>query len=550
MIQCKTVAAVVSAALLLLAGCGGSESKQEEKTLLDLRVEVPEPGGSLIVGIAGDFDSLNELISNDANALLVIESMLFMTLTKYDRALNVGPHLAERWEFSPDRKTITYTLRPDVYWHDGVRTTSRDVVFTLNAMKDPRTRYANVDYMANVEAVEALDERTVRVRFKRAYATQLEDCQRPILPAHLLEGQPLEKMDEAEFGSAPVGNGPFKLVRWERGRRVDLVANDSYCFGRPYLDRITFRVMPSSEERMAALVNGDIDLVEAIPPGDIDRLRRDPEIDIYEYPQRGFQFVAWNTRNTLFADTRVRRALTYAINRKAIVRDLLMNRGRVLANPLMSESWSYNRNILPYPYDPVRAQSLLHEAGWKDRDGDGVLEKGDERFAFVIKTNEGTALRGEVARRIAEDLSRVGIDARVEIREWVTFVGDITKKTFDAVLVGWQDDFAWHPADQFHSSNLEGEFQLSGYGNPQADELMERAKEAVDKAEVARLHGRLQEILHRDQPYTVLYERAQYNGLHRRFQGVIMDSRSHFVNIAKWWVPSEARRHNEGVATR
>jgi peptide/nickel transport system substrate-binding protein len=551
MIECRRSTWLLAAVVLLAAGCSGKkESGGESEEILDLSAENAVPGGTLVVGLAGDFDSLNELVSNDGHALDVIESLLYMSLTRYDRSLQVRPYLADRWEFSQDRRVLTYHLRSDVFWHDGVPTTARDVAFTLNAMRDPRTGYANADYMANVDSVVAVDDRTVRVYFSTVYATQLEDCQRPIMPAHLLADLSPENIDGGGFGHRPVGNGPYRFVRWDRGETIEFQANPDFCLGRPYLDRVLFRVIPDPITRLAALRSGEIDYLEGVPPQEVESLRGNSEFQLFEFPQRGFQFIAWNQRNPLFQDPRVRTALTLALDRREMVDALLFGQGHVLANPLMSTSWAFNRNILPYPHDPGRASSLLFEAGWKDTDGDGILEKNDREFTFDLKTNQGNQVREDAAVMAQAQLRRVGIRVKPSTVEWVTFVKDITDKKYDAVLLGWQDDFTWHPADQFHSKNLEGEYQLSGYSNPEADRIMDLAQRAVDKAEVARLHGRLQEILHKDQPYTVLYERTRVNALHGRFRGVMMDTRSQFVNITRWWVAPEERRYRHGVALK
>jgi len=228
--------------------------------------DTPRFGGTVVIGTTGDFDSFNELNAADSDALQVIQYMLFMSLTALDENLQFAPQLAEAWEFAPGDTVLTFHLRREVFWTDGVPTTAHDVLFTYRLAIDTTVAYPAGSRFDQTSKVEAVDDHTIRFHFKQPYPDALFDTQMPILPKHLLEKIPPEKIAVCEFNRQPVGNGPFKLVEWQANQRLVFEANQQYAYGRPKLDRVVFQIIPDETVLLTNLMTGAVDVVSSLSP--------------------------------------------------------------------------------------------------------------------------------------------------------------------------------------------------------------------------------------------------------------------------------------------
>ncbi len=276
----------VPALLLALAGCGGPGDAEPVVETSD-----PAAGGTAVLGFFSDFDGLNEFVSTDANATAVMEYMLYVPLLRWSEELEIEGRLATSWEFSEDRREVTMQLRDDVQWHDGVPTTAEDVEFTFEMFMTPELAYPDQGSLRYLESVEALGPHEVSFRFSRAYADQLAHLRKVILPKHLLGHIPAAEMEAADFNRAPVGNGPFRFVRWKQQQEIVFEANPDFFDGRPNVDRVVIRVVPDQTALETALRSGQVDLVERLRYEAVGTLRDDPDVQVFTYPQRGYQFL-------------------------------------------------------------------------------------------------------------------------------------------------------------------------------------------------------------------------------------------------------------------
>ncbi len=517
------------------AGCGGERGAPGG---VSGAPETPVDGGTCVVGVFSDFDSMNELVSTDAVATSVMERVLYMPLFQWAKDLTIEGRLAESWEYSADSTAVTVKLRDDVRWHDGIPTTSADVKFTFDAMMNPALGYPDVGGLRQLEGVEVVDEHTVRFRFTRAYLDQLPHLRRVILPKHLLESVPVDRMQSAEFNHAPVGNGPFRFVRWKRDQEVVFEANPDFADGRPHLDRLVFRVIPDQTALETSFRSGQVDVVERLRFSEVGPLRQDPRFQVFTYAQRGYQFVGWNLRDPLFADARVRKAMTYAIDRRRIVDALVFGEGKVTAHPVMSLSPFYAKDLEAHPYDPDAARRLLAEAGWTD--AGGVLQKGGKPFEFTLVTNLGNQMREDALVMIQDDLRKIGVAMQPQVREWTVFLSEVKAKKFQAFHMAWETDFILSPFDTFHSDAIEGKYNMVSYSNARVDDLIDRGLRARTREAAMPIWHEFQAILHEEQPYTVLYELDYSVGVARRLRGVEIDVRSWLLNVEDWWIASGA----------
>lgn len=518
-------------ALVLLAfaaGCGGGA---------DAGGGANGRGGGIrtaVVGMFSDVDGFNEFTSTDANATDIMERMLYMPLLRWGKDLRIEGRLAKSWQQSEDGLVITMQLRDDIRWHDGVPTTADDVVFSFDRFRDPRIGYPDVGSMRQIESVEALGPYEVRFRFKRAYLDQLAHLRRVIMPKHLLDAIPSEAMESAPFNRNPVGNGPFRFVRWKQAEEVVFEANPDFADGRPPLDRIVFRVIPNQTAIETAFLAGELDVVERVRLERVAAFRANPECRVYTYSGRGYQFIGWNLVNPRFADARVRRAMTLGIDRQRIVDALVHGEGHVTAHPIMSGSPFHASDIPPHPYDPEAARRLLDEAGWRDTDGDGVRDKDGLKFEFELVTNLGNQLREDTLVMVQDDLAKIGVKAVPRVREWNVFLDEVQAKDFDAYHMAWVQDFIVSPYDVFHSGAIDGKYNSGSYANPRVDELIDRGLLARTFEEAAPVWHEFQAVLHEDQPYTVLFELDYSVAATPYLHGVEVDVRSWLLSVEDW----------------
>lgn len=525
----------LACAAILLSGCGKESSSTNKEG------ETPVDGGTCVIGVFGDFDSFNELVSTDAVATTIMEHMLYMPLFEWSKDITIQGRLAKSWEYSPDSLAITVHLRENVRWHDGKPTTAHDVKYTFDAMKDPKLGYPDTAALKEVESIEVVDDGTVRFHFARPSLNQLAYLRKLILPKHLLEHVPIENMESAALGRAPVGNGPFRFVRWKRDQEAVFEANPDFVDGRPHLDRVVFRVIPDQTAIETAFKSGEIDVVERLRLSEVAALRQDPRFNVFTYEQRGYQFIGWNTRHPLFKSATARKAMTLAIDRQRIVDALAFGEGKVTANPVMSLSPFYAQDIAPHPYDPERAKELLAGEGWRDSNGDGILDRDGKKFEFTLVTNLGNQMREDALVMIQDDLRKIGVVAKPQVREWTVFLSEVKGKRFDAFHMGWESDFILNPYDLFHTKAIDGKYNMTSYSNPRVDALIDQGTAARTFEEAKPIYHEMQTILHEEQPYSILFELAYSVGVSKRIHGVEIDVRSWLLNIEDWWIANGAK---------
>lgn len=525
----------------LLTTCCGRE--KTERSPAGSQGDITD-GGTVVIGLISDPDALSDFVSTDAQATEIMENMLFLPLVRYDENLKIVPCLAESWDFSPDHRELTFHLRRDVTWTDGVSTTAHDVAYSYRMWIDPELAWANRSMLDLVDSVRVVDDTTVTFLFEVAYADQLNDLQLIILPKHILEKTPPLEMRSSPFNRMPIGNGPFKLEKWVSNQYMEFVPNEAYYSGRPHLDRVIFRTIPDQTALLTNLETGEIDMMQAVPPKDYQRISRNSRLSVWTVPYRGYVYCGWNMANPLFVSRKVRQALTMAINRQEIVDGLWYGMAQICIGPVIPQiSWAYNSEIQPYPYNPERARQLLAEEGWADHDGDGWLDRDGRKFQFELKLNLGNQIREDISVMVQRDLAAIGIKVIPRILEWSVFIDQTEDKDFDACILAWQTDFEVNPTDIFHSKAIDGKYNMVSYSNPEADRLMDEGRRCVDRQRAGEIWRRFQEVIHRDQPYTFLYVPLRINAIHKRIRGVHMDIRGALINIDKWWVPVGERKY-------
>lgn len=418
-----------------------------------------------------------------------------------EEGLQIEPVTAPSFLAEPH---VVFRLRDGVRWHDGAPFTSRDVEFTYRAIMDDRVASPRKPDYELVYSVEAPDERTVRVVYRRPFSPALESWMMSVLPAHLLADLPPDEWP-MRFNRSPVGTGPFKFGEWRTNQFVRVVRNDDYFRGRPHLDGVVFRALPDPLTLRLAFETRQVDFWSA-DPWAVGSFREDPRFTVFSSPSNSYNYVGWNLRRPMFRDLRVREALARAVNIDQMIRYVLYGYGEQSTGIFTPEMWFFNPHVQPLAYDPEKARRLLDEAGWQPGP-DGIRVKDGQRFAFTLITNNGNTVRSDIATLVQENLKAVGIEVTVEMYEWAVFLKRfVNRGEFDAVVLGWALGQGFDQFQIWHSTQTEPErLNMVGYKSREADRLLESIREEFDRGEIIRMCGELQQLIYHDQPYLFLF---------------------------------------------
>jgi peptide/nickel transport system substrate-binding protein len=525
---------------LVVAACSPEEPK---RTPAGSAAAAPAYGDIMVEGSIGDASNLIPLLSSDSTSH-GIAGMIFNGLIKYDKDVNVVGDLAESWEISKDGLVITFHLRKGVRWHDGHPFTAEDVLYTYQVTVDPKTPTAYAGDFLKVKKAEVLDGHTFRVTYDKPFAPALMSWSVGILPKHLLAGK---EITTSPLGRRPIGTGPYRFKDWVTGQKIVLVSNPDYFEGRPYIDGYILRIIPDTATMFLELRANGIDRMGLTPL----QYTRQTENNLFRnnynkfrYLSFAYTYLGYNLKNPLFADKRVRQAIAYAVNREEIIDGVLLGLGKPATGPYKPGTWAYNPNVRTYPYDPKKAKALLAEAGWQDANGDGILEKDGQPFAFEIITNQGNEIRAKCAEITQQRLAEVGIRVKIRIVEWAAFVKDfINKRKFDATILGWTIPMEPDLYDVWHSSKMgPEELNFISYKNAEVDVLIVKARETFDREVRKRCYDRIQEILAEEQPYLFLYVPDALPIINARFRGVETAPLGIGWNFIKWYVPKSEQK--------
>ncbi len=506
----------------------------------------PAYGDAIVLGSIGDASNLIPMISSDSSSHQ-IAGMLFDGLVEYDKTIShLEPRLAKSWDGSEDGLAITFHLRQDVRWTDGVPFTAHDVKFAFDTIRDPNTLTAYAEDYRQVDRFELLDDHNFRVVYNKPFAPALASWgSTMVLPKHLLEGQDINTTD---FGRNPIGLGAYKFESWETGTQITLSANHDYYRGRPYVERVVYRIIPDLATQFLELKSGGLDMMGLSPvqyrrQTEGNAFRR--EFNKYKYVGNGYTYLGLNLKLPMFQDVRVRRAFAHAIDKQELVDAVQLGLGQPAYGPYKPGTVWANENLPRFEFDPKKARALLEEAGWVDTNGDGIREKDGEKLSFEILTNQGNDVRLKTATIVQKRFKDIGVDARVRVVEWSAFINEfLDKRRFEAVILGWSLSPDPDQYDIWHSSKTDGkEFNFVSYANDEVDEILEKARRTFDEAERKSLYDRLQVILAEEQAYVFLYVPDSLPVVHNRFHGIEAAPAGITWNFHQWYVPEGLQKH-------
>lgn len=458
------------------------------------------PPGVLIVGQIAEPKALDPAAVTAVNDFRILMNVYDGLVRYKDGTLEVEPALATDWSISEDGTEYTFTLRDGVFFHDGSAFDAEAVVFNFERMLNEDHPYHDTGpfplafFFSAVEAVEALSDTQVKFTLNAPYAPFLSNLAYPtgliVSPAAVME-------HGADFGRNPSGTGPFTFAEWRSNEAVVIEANGDYWGGAPDLQAVVFRPITDANTRTAEMLAGGIDLMVEVPPVALSEFQGDA-YTVHEQAGPHVWFLILNAKEGPFADKRVRQAANYAVNKSALVDEVLEGTAAVAAGPTPPAfAWAYNEALEPYPYDPEKAKALLAEAG----------AEGVELTFYVTEGGSGMLDPVAMGTAIQADLEAVGFDVKIETYEWNTFLGNVNPG-----LEGKADmaEMAWMTNDPdtlpFLALRTEawpdkGGFNSGYYSNPKVDDLLEAARVATDQDERARLYKEMQVIVQEDAPW-------------------------------------------------
>ncbi|HEV7662130.1 MAG TPA: ABC transporter substrate-binding protein, partial [Chloroflexota bacterium] len=336
-------------------------------------------GGLLRVGLDVDADTLDPRLTKNTSGFRVRE-LAFNGLVAINPDFTPVPDLAEKWD-NPDDKTWVFHLRPNIKFHDGSDLTASDVKFTYESVLDPAFNSPSRAFYLSVDRVDATDKNTVTFTLKAPFAPFLSYMDLAILPQAAVQ-----KLG-ADFGTKPVGTGPFKVDRWTTGDTIELSANDAFYGGRPNLDRVRLKVVPDNSARVVALESGDLDFVQSpVSPQDVSRVQSGGKLKVDRTPAAGYTYINLNTADPILADKKVRQALSHLVNKQQIIDTIYKGIGKPANGPIVPGMWAYPADVPSFDYNPDTAKALLDEAGWK-AGADGMRSKDGQKLSLTVRTH-------------------------------------------------------------------------------------------------------------------------------------------------------------------
>lgn len=514
-------------------GCGGGTAP------------TPAPGlggGTAVVAVMADVSTFNEYQSTGEVMETAVIDLLFPSLAHeqpdYEQhPPTFAPRLAERWERSPDGKVWTFLLRKDARWSDGTPVTAEDVRFTFRVQKSEEVGSPGLEIKDAIDNVEVVDPSTVRFHFTGVYPYQLMDANDGhIVPAHAWGQVPFARWQTEDFSSRLITSGPFRLAS-HTPQQTLILERDPDFWGRPRpnLERLVLRVIPDVTSQVNQLLAGQVDVVPVLPPREAGRVTQSGTARLVDLPSRLWGFLAWNNRHPLFRDARVRRALSEAINRQALVDSVYLGFARPAVGPVLSSFWAFNSSLKPLPFDPAAAARLLDEAGFKATGRNGRRERHGVPLAFDLLFPSTNTMRAQAAVLIQADLAKVGVEAHPTGVEFTALMARQESGDFAAVLSAWEEATkvdlvsCWvTPSEDAGSSNF------FAYSNPEVDRLALAARDEPDFAMAKPLLDRAQELIVADAPVTFLYEARQLVGVSRRLENAQPSPAGVFFTVESW----------------
>lgn len=558
----RTTVVVLFLILILLTSCNIVEniSQTEDDSLeesFDSSEFEPEYGGHIILPIT-KINSLNPLTVNN-ESYFYFSKLIFESLFDFDKNFNVIKELAEDYTFKSDN-VVSIRLKDNVYWHDGEKLRAEDVAFTINTIKYANNEtaykkmwkefagYYSYSNLNRIVDAKVIDDLTIEIWFDNGVGNKLEILTFPIIPRHkFVDGaENVQAYQKAlnEENYIPIGTGPYKFVSFQKSKSIELVYNEDYRKGRPYIEKITGKILRDKDLVLTAFEAGQVDI--ALSTGfDWDKFNENTSVRIIEFVSQGCEFLGFNFRKEFFNKygAELRKAIAYGIDRQAIIESVFFGHATQSDLPIHPDSWVLSGSSNIYGFNMDKARQELEKLGWEDRDLDGYYEDEDGKdITLKLITNSYNPLRHKTADLIVENLNQLGIHVVKDYpdnipdnltekdiaEQWNNVKEKVSKGDFDIALLGW---------NLFPVPDLTFAFPYIGYNNDVMNEALAQLNSSNEEGKL-KAHERVQSIILQDLPYISLFFKNQALLINNKIRGNIDPTfYDIYRNIEEWYIP-------------
>ncbi len=431
---------------------------------------------------------------------------------------NLAGHYQEILPLTEHNPIIVFNLRKGVRFHDGHQFDSGDVLFTYQAIMNPKNASPRTSDYEPIKSVEPLESHKIKIVYKRLFSPAINSWFMGILPEHLLNDAALKKeagergediesfsIRDSEYNRHPIGTGPFVFTEWQSDELIRLSGNKDYWESSAEYEEYVMRIVPDALTQEMEFYAGAVDNY-SVQPHQVARFKEDEKYQDFSSVGFFYSYIGYNQRNPLFKSAEVRRALGMAIDVSQIIEYILYGEGERVTGPYPKITDWYDPSVQPLPYDPAGALRILNDIGWQKNE-DGFLEKDGKVFEFNLITNAGNPIRKNILTIAQNSWRKLGIKCNTQIFEWAVFLKDfVNALKYDALVLGWSMGIDPDLYQIWHSSQA-GPQQLNfvGYKNPDVDRLIVRIRREYDKKKQVKMAHELHRQIAKDQPYTFLY---------------------------------------------
>lgn len=516
--------AVLLAVALVTSACGGSPGTGASET------GGSEGGGpvasqTLRVGMDGDAGTLDPRLAQDTTAYR-IDNLLYDGLVQLDAKFQPQPDLATSWE-NPDPKTWIFHLRDDAKFWDGTPVTADDVAYTFKTILDPNFKAPYRSLYTPVQEVTAVDPHTVKFTLSQPYAALLAYLDMGVVPKHVAE------QAGNDLSSHPMGSGPYKFVQWDKNSKIVVEANPDYFGGAPKIQNIEFKIVADNTARAQALEAGDLDLIQSpLSPQDVQRLEGESDkFASFTSTAPGITYFNFNTQDPILKDMRVRQAIAMLIDQQTILKQIYQGIDKPATSILLPTSWAFTDAVKQPTFDEKAADTLLAQAGWKDTNGDGVLDKDGKKLSITLSTQSEDAERTQTVEFVQNTLQQHGFEVKTSISDWPSFIANVLDHKHQIALLGWLNlvdpDRAMY--SQFHTG---AGSNWGGYSNADVDRYLDQARMAADQAGRVQAYQAAAGIIAKELPYYVLTYQGFQVFYNPALKGFTPNTRGYFRDLA------------------
>jgi len=506
---------------------------------------IPRRGGEYMEGVVGQPLYINPLLSQTSEADSDLVQLIYKGLLKYNSNGEIENALAEGYEVSEDQKTYTVHLRKNLFWQDDQPLTAGDVFFTVSILQDPAYKSPLRQNWQGV-TVNQIDDFTLSFNISNPYFGFLNNLTVGILPKHIWGNIAPEKFSLAEYNLKPIGSGPYSFIDFQKNSNGEILsynlkAFSKYYAGEPYISRMIFNFYPDEDMMLTAYNKKEIKGMETVDSEKIDSIKNKKSTTIKELSFPRYFSVFFNkTKSIPLASADVRKALSYAVNRKEIINQVLKGRGAEIFSPFLQTMDEFNGDVDNRNFDLGKAGQLLDDSGWKVNNN-GIREKRGEELQFKIYTTDWPDL-AETANILAKQWKEIGADVNVETLTATDLQQNyIRPREYEALLFGQDTNFEPDLYPFWHSSQKQDPgFNLGMFDNKDADKLLQDIRQESDEGKREEKYKELQKIISDEAPAVFLYSPYYLYPISSDVKGIetknINSPSWRFADVNEWYI--------------